>query len=104
MSIISKVTSRYLKRASWSSIDPITGKSVEPPVNKGLLINAIPGVDPANEGFYIGDESWDLTARLCDTLDALYLKRWGRLPKLEEIYWVFRAGYKLWMSKHGFLK
>jgi len=71
------------KTAGWWSLD---GK---PPVDKGALMNAIPGTDPANAAMYNGDEPADHTGKYLDQIDIIYRTVWGRPAHPQELQAVF---------------
>jgi len=61
---------------------------IKPPVNKGWLMNAVPGTDPG-EGWYNGDSPADQMQANLESVDREYLAAWGRHAKPEELKAVF---------------
>lgn len=69
-----------VKTAGWWTID-----GSKPPVDKGKLMNAIPGCDPADAAMYTGDGPADHTGDYLDQIDIMYRTTWGRPAKPEEL-------------------
>ena len=80
---------RLIKRAGWWAIKPGGPGIHPPPVDKGGLMNAIPGTDPGNAALYNGDGPADMMQAVLDDIDLEYRRAWGRPAKLEEIKAVF---------------
>ena len=78
------------KTAGWWAIDPDTGRSVPPPVDKGGLQNAIPRVDP-DQARYLGDEPLDLRIDFVERIDQVYRRTWNRPVTKEELTALFEV-------------
>ena len=80
-----------LKTAGWWAAHPETGQMVHPPVDKGGLMNAIPGVDPNEGQMYVGDEPADIMDGALDEVDLAYRREWGRPASPAELQavWAF---------------
>jgi len=69
-----------VKTAGWWTID-----GSKPPVDKGALMNAIPGCDPSSAAMYTGDGPADHTGEYLDQIDIMYRTVWGRPAHPEEL-------------------
>ncbi|MDB4278159.1 2'-5' RNA ligase family protein [Deltaproteobacteria bacterium] len=100
-----RVVTARMKLAGWWSIDPTsgTGDMIPPPVDKGGLLNAIPGTDP-DEKHYLGDGPLDVRIEFIEKIDEMYRSTWGRpvtLPELRAVLQVpvwAEEGHKLYGS------
>ena len=85
-----RVARAYRKKtAGWWAITP-EGGQVPPPVDKGKLMNAVPGIDGADQALYNGDWPADIMGDALDHVDLAYRKTWGRPPNPEELQSVFK--------------
>jgi len=95
-SSIQKVSKEWLqsrmKNAGWWAITPDNPGINPPPVDKGGLMNAIPGTDPA-EGRYSGDLPADIMGDTLAAINQAYLDEWGRPACPEEMKAVFDFVY-----------
>lgn len=86
------ITGKAGKQAGWWRIKGPNnpgGLNTKPLVDKGGLLNAIPGVDPGNLALYNGDGPADLMDGVLNDIDLLYRAAWGRRMKHEEAQAVF---------------
>jgi hypothetical protein len=67
-----------MKLAGWWAIDTECGGMADPPVDKGGLLNAVPGTDPGDAAFYNGDEPLDARIDFVRKLDLMYRRSWDR--------------------------
>lgn len=82
----SRVARRYeqqivitrMKQAGWWAINLESGGMACPPVNKGGLMNAIPGTDPGDAAYYNGDGPLDARIDFIRKLDLMYRRSWDR--------------------------
>lgn len=88
--------------AGWWAINH-EGGSVPPPVDKGVLLNAIPGVDDADQSLYNGDGPADIMDVAIRDIIGTYERAWGRKPFIEEVQAVFKfcANPKVLESSDG---
>lgn len=88
-----RVAARHLvnKIAGWWAITGPEGPGLShmPPVPKGNLLNAIPGVDPAKAALYNGDGPADVMGDAIREIDLEYLMAWGRPATKAELQAVF---------------
>jgi hypothetical protein len=79
------------KWAGWWAISPGGKGGIEcpPPVDKGGLMNAVPGTDPGHGAMYNGDGPADMMGPLLDDLNLVYWMAWGRPAHPEELRAVF---------------
>jgi len=77
------------KVAGWWAITPGNPGISPPPVDKGGLLNAFPGVDPADEAMYNGDGPADIMGDALGRIITEYNLVWGRPPHPEEMRAVF---------------
>jgi len=82
---------RRLKTAGWWAVDPETGREVPPPVDKGKLMNAVPGTDPTDGASYVGDGPADMMDEALKRINEAYKSAWGRSATPEELQsvWTF---------------
>lgn len=88
------------RTAGWWAISP-EGREIPPPVAKGNLLNALPGVDPSDE-LYMGDGPADTIDAALDRITQQYIEEWGRKPTMTELdtAWRFCTGpYRIATSK-----
>ena len=78
-----------VKTAGWWAIN-----GQKPPVNKGPLMNAIPGCDPADAAMYTGDGPADHTGGYLDQIDLMYRTVWGRPAHPEELQATFNFSFR----------
>jgi len=78
-----------VKTAGWWAIN-----GQKPPVDKGPLMNAIPGCDPADAAMYNGDGPADHTGSYLDEIDIMYRTVWGRPAHPEELQAVFNFCFR----------
>jgi len=92
---VMRVAFQYrLKTAGWWAIQPGKPGINPPPVDKGGLMNAIPGTDPNEGALYGGDRPADILGDAMRDVDREYLLAWGRpatRTELEEA-WNFVMG------------
>jgi DNA-binding ferritin-like protein len=90
------------KNAGWWAVNH-EGGSVPPPVDKGGLLNAIPGVDGADQSLYNGDGPADIMDVAIRDIIGTYEQAWGRKPFIEEVQAVFKfcANPKVLESSDG---
>lgn len=93
-----KIAKRY-QQAGWSAID-CQGNMVRPPVDKGRLQNAIPGVDPSDGQLYMGDGPLDVMGDALKKVDLLYRDAWNRPASIEEITALLKSEIKTEHSLH----
>jgi 2'-5' RNA ligase len=88
--LVRAVAARHLVRkiAGWWAITPGNPGINVPPVDKGGLMNAIPGVDPS-DARYNGDGPADHMDGALKRIDLEYLMEWGRPVTKEELRAVF---------------
>lgn len=93
---VEKLADQVLKTAGWWAIGDQSpggftsdGGMVPPPVDKGGLMNAIPGVDGADDALYNGDGPADVMDDTIADIDLLYRQSWGRGIKTDELQAVF---------------
>ena len=67
-----------MKQAGWWAIDTECGGMANPPVDKGGLLNAIPGEDPSDAAYYNGDGPLDARIDFIRKLDLMYRRTWDR--------------------------
>jgi 2'-5' RNA ligase len=79
------------KQAGWWAISPgdNSGLGTPPPVDKGALMNAIPGWDPGDASLYNGDGPADTMDGALDDINLQYWTAWGRPATYEELVAVF---------------
>jgi hypothetical protein len=77
------------KCAGWWAISEDSPGITPPPVDKGGLMNAIPGTDPGDAAMYNGDGPADTMGEALDSIAQQYWSSWGRPPHPEEIQAVF---------------
>lgn len=76
------------KVAGWWAITPGNPGINPPPVDKGGLVNAIPGTDPETAR-YNGDGPADIMGAAFEDVNGEYLREWGRPATPEEMEAVF---------------
>jgi hypothetical protein len=102
--IATRVASRYLKQAGWWAISPDNpGLGVPPPVDKGGLLNAVPGVDPGEGNLYNGDGPADIMDVALKHIAFQYWRSWGRPPEPEELRAVFEFCAGRFLDKEEYL-
>lgn len=86
---VRRLQAKGMKTAGWWTID-----GSKPPVDKGKLMNAVPGCDPADAAMYTGDEPADYTGEYLDQIDIMYRTTWGRPAKPEELEATFNFSFR----------
>jgi hypothetical protein len=86
---VEKLADQVLKTAGWWAIKPGEPGIHIPPVDKGGLMNAIPGTDGADQALYNGDGPADVMDDTIADLDLLYRQSWGRGIETDELQAVF---------------
>lgn len=90
-----RVAARHIVRkiAGWWAVTRGNPGINPPPVDKGGLMNALPGTDPG-EARYNGDGPADIMDGAIDQIDLEYLMAWGRpATKMElDAVWEFCTG------------
>jgi 2'-5' RNA ligase len=89
-----RVAAGTVKTAGWWAITPDNPGINSPPVDKGGLMNAIPGTDPADAAMYTGDGPADHTGQYLDQIDIIYRTTWGRPAKPEELAATFQFCFR----------
>ncbi len=87
---VSRLQAKGMKTAGWWTID-----GSKPPVDKGSLMNAVPGCDPADAALYTGDGPADHTGEYLDQIDIMYRTTWGRPAKPEELEATFNFSFRV---------
>lgn len=99
------------REAGWWAITPEDPGINPPPVDKGGLMNAVPGVDPDEGALYNGDGPADMMEAVLDEIDMIYREAWGRGATVAEMdaVWefIFRgyrkgakaSGWNVWVDK-----
>lgn len=86
-----KIARQYRrKHAGWWAVDS-DGSSRPPPVFKGRLQNAVPGVDPDEGALYIGDGPLDIMIDAINKIDLEYRGAWDRPATPEELKAILRS-------------
>jgi hypothetical protein len=80
----------HMKAAGWWAINPETGKGMKPPVDKGGLMNAVPGADP-DDKHYLGDGPLDARIDFVEKIDEMYRRSWDRPVTLPELAAIFKV-------------
>ena len=93
-----------LVEAGWWAIKPGSPGINPPPVDKGGLMNALPGVDPAEAARYNGDGPADKMGAILDDIDLAYRQAWGRPAYPEELEAVFQFVFRPVREDHDFGK
>lgn len=81
-----------MRTAGWWRIkgpDSPGGLDIKPLVDKGDLLNAIPGIDPGDLALYNGDGPADVMDEALAKIDLLYRAAWGRRVDHAEAQAVF---------------
>jgi 2'-5' RNA ligase len=79
-----RVVKAAMKTAGWWAIGP-EGEMTVPPVDKGGLMNAVPGTDPDNGANYLGDGPLDMRIDFLEKLDQVYRAVWDRPVTVTEL-------------------
>jgi 2'-5' RNA ligase len=91
-----RVVVARMKAAGWWSLDGA------PPVDKGGLLNAIPGIDPDQGEHYLGDGPLDERITFIEKIDEMYRRTWNRPVTTTELQAVLevpvwaKEGERLW--------
>lgn len=80
-----RVVETRMKQAGWWSLEGT------PPVDKGGLLNAIPGIDPDQGEHYLGDGPLDARGDFLEKIDEMYRRAWNRPVTPVEIRALFEV-------------
>lgn len=100
-----RVAARHLVRkvAGWWAITKGNPGINPPPVDKGGLMNAIPGTDPGT-ALYNGDGPADIMGAAFEDVNRAYLEAWGRPASPTEMQAVFEFVFGGFQSRpEGYL-
>ena len=86
--VTQRVASRY-KQSGWWAIDS-EGKMIHPSVDKGRLLNAVPGIDPTTK-MYSGDGPLDVLIDATRKIDSMFRSGWSRPVTPEELRLIFKS-------------